>query len=116
MPQLATAFLPLPSAPELSSAPDLPAALEATKVAETLATIVQAGRTITDLRARLADAERTVATLTAEKRALKVELRAFRPGAPAPSAPAPQRNHRDEAIAALVEGLGPDMVRLAPQA
>ena len=101
--------------PQLATA-SLPPAPEPTQVAETLATIVQAGRTITDLRSRLVDAERTVATLTAEKRALKVELHASRHGAPAPSAPAPQRHPRDEAIAAVVEGLGPDIVRLAPQA
>ena len=105
MPQLATAYLPFPPAPE------------PTKVAETLAAIVEAGRTITALRAALVDAERTIANLLAEKRTLKAELRAVRHGTPAPVAPARRtRSHRDETIAALVEGLGPDMVRLAPDA
>lgn len=107
MPQHATAF-PAPSNARPS-------------VADTLAVIAETGRTLDDLRARLAAAERTVAVLRIERRALQAELRAARlqPASPSPSQPAApeapaQRSRLDDALAALVEGLGPAIVRAGP--
>lgn len=105
MPQLATA----------SIAP--PAARSASSLADTLALVAQVGGTIADLRARLAQAERTIALLEDEKRAARAELRPLRHGAPAEAVPIeaePGRSHLDATLAALVEGLGPSMVRVGP--
>ncbi len=105
MPQLATAFAsPTTSHPESS-------------LADTLALIAQAGSTIADLRARLARAERTIALLEDEKRTARAEPGTSGQGPQAEAMPAgipANRSHLDDTLAALVEGLGPSMVRLAP--
>lgn len=106
MPQFATAY---------SAAPN--ATRPASSVADALAIVTQAGETIADLRARLARAERAIAVLEEEKRAVQAELRALRHGARATATSAevsPNRSHLDEALAALVEGLGPSLVRVGP--
>lgn len=105
MPQLATAFITPRASPPASS------------LADTLALVAQAGSTIADLRARLASAERTIALLEGEKLAAQAELRAADQGTQDLATPAdatPNRSHLDDALAALVEGLGPSLVRVAP--
>ena len=106
MPHLATAF-----------ADPSPVARRPPPLSDTLAAIAAAGATIADLRQRLARAERTIAVLETEKRAARAELRALRHGVrqlSAPEAAPANRSHLDDALAALVEGLGPDIVRRGP--
>ena len=106
MPHLATAF-----------ADPSPVARRPPPLSDTLAAIAAAGATIAELRQRLARAERTIAILDEEKRAAQAELRALRHGVRRPAttpATPPHRSHLDDALAALVEGLGPSMVRRGP--
>lgn len=86
---------------------------------DALEAIAAAGRMIADLKVRLNQAERAVADLQVEKRTLQTALGAGGRGLPrcqplSLAAPAANRSHLDEALAAVVEGLGPERIRLAP--